>query len=198
MEGTQCGWTLFSHPWCSAALPYHSSKTPPGPLVCPPYSSFLQVCGTCKASKPRSHFRAAAARIIFLGWAGFEELDFFFSSYGAWNSLASSHYWLLFVEPASYFNSWFISIMGIFTSFFFFFFPLNMWRLFIYLFIFFAPHSKGTWEVLVFWRETYTFNNIFYLSSFWLLSCQFSVCLACSILTFAWGSVLRGWYIWKC
>jgi len=66
-------------------------------------------------TQPR-HLSAVAARIIFLGWAGFEKFDFF-SGCGVWNSLASSGYWLLFLEPTNYFDGQFLPTMCIFTFF---------------------------------------------------------------------------------
>lgn len=108
-------------------------------------SHSLSLCSwNCKASKPRSHFRTAAARISFLGWERFEEFEVF-SSYGARNSLASSHCWLLFVEPASYFDGQFLSIMWFFTFF-------NFWicRGFIIIIIILYHIQKRIWGVLVF------------------------------------------------
>lgn len=88
---------------------------------------FFRSVEPAREPRPMSRLRAVAARMSFLGQASFEEFEFF-SGYAAWNSLASSSYWLLFVEPANYFDGRFLPTMYIFT---FFYHPINMWSFFL-------------------------------------------------------------------
>lgn len=150
------------------------------PLIAP----FFRSVEPSREPKPSSHLRAVAARISFLGLAGFEEFEFF-SGYGVWNSLASSSYRLLFVESAIL--------------------MVDFYQPCVFLLFFFSPYTDVGVFLIVRWKGDLRSSSGFLKESLYLS--QYFV----SLLLFAAGtpiftllnqpcfdSVVTGLCIWKC